>query len=146
MSAKRTSDMVLLHQDDDGVVRVLLVQRRWDPYAGRWALPGGHVDPGESHSDAAVRELAEETGVPAEGRDLLVHVGRYDTPGRDPRGGVISEAFVARVDEMTDPTAMDDARDAAWRRVDEVLDEWLAFDHDDILRDALKLVGLLDKV
>ncbi|MCA1191679.1 NUDIX hydrolase [Saccharopolyspora sp. 6V] len=140
MSAKRTSDMVLLHLDQRGELRVLLVQRKWEPFAGRWALPGGFVEDGEEHIDAAVRELGEETGVPASKADLL-RVGRYDTPGRDPRGDVVTEAFMARVNEMTDPTAMDDAREAAWRLADEAVDEGLAFDHEAILRKAVKVAG-----
>lgn len=45
--------------------RVLLAQRSKAGTRGLWSLPGGHVEPGESHEDTALRELAEETGVSA---------------------------------------------------------------------------------
>jgi ADP-ribose pyrophosphatase YjhB (NUDIX family) len=70
--------------------RMLLV-RRCD--TGDWELPGGHVDPGESASDAAVRETAEESGVTVEVTGL---VGIYTDPGHviaDPRAGLVRQPF-----------------------------------------------------
>lgn len=135
---KRTSDMVLLHQDYLGDVWVLLVLRKHEPFAGMWAVPGGFVDHGESHLDAAVRELGEETNLPVTAADLEF-VGRYDAPGRDPRGAVVSEAFLSVLDHMPTPTAADDARDARWWMAREA--QRLAFDHERILRDALRVAG-----
>src|SRR5690606_39391063 len=58
-----TADVVAIAPDADGLEHVLLILRRWDPYEGHWALPGGHVDTGEAVRTAAARELAEETGL-----------------------------------------------------------------------------------
>lgn len=121
-----TSDIILF-----AVGRVLLIERRWDPFEGCWALPGGHVDVGETSLDAAARELAEETGitVPAAG---LRQVGVFDTPGRDPRGRYVTVAYVATLPEPVTPTAADDATAARWWPLDALPP--LAFDHRDILR------------
>ncbi|MFJ9530489.1 NUDIX domain-containing protein [Streptomyces cyaneofuscatus] len=120
-----TADVVLL-----AAGHVLLIQRRWDPHAGSWALPGGHVDAGETSLQAAVRELEEETGltVPA---DALRQVGAFDAPGRDPRGRYVTVAYTATLPEPVAPTPMDDAADARWWPLTALPD--VAFDHTDIL-------------
>lgn len=100
-----TVDVVLLCGDS-----VLLIRRYWPPFADRWALPGGHVDRGETARQAAVRELREETGITVPANDLGL-VGVYDEPGRDPRGRYVSVAFVAVVDFVS-PVAGDDASSA----------------------------------
>ncbi|WP_435246434.1 NUDIX domain-containing protein [Streptomyces sp. NRRL F-5630] len=121
-----TADVVVL--DDAG--RVLLIERGWDPYEGAWALPGGHLDPGETSRQAAVRELAEETGLDLEA-DALRFVGTWDAPGRDPRGPYSTDAYAAAVPAGTRATAGDDARAARWWPLDELPD--LAFDHAEII-------------
>jgi 8-oxo-dGTP diphosphatase len=130
-----TADVVLLHLGADGEPRVLLIQRRWDPHAGAWALPGGHVDRGETARQAAVRELLEETGIAVTAAEL-VEVGVYDEPGRDPRGRYVSVAFAAVLDHAAEPTAGDDAALAQWQPVTLAPAE-LAFDHHAILADAV---------
>lgn len=114
---------------------VLLIQRGWPPFEGAWALPGGHVDRGETTEAAARRELVEETGV---NTTDLIEVGTYSDPGRDPRGRYVSVAYAATLPTMTDATAGDDARAAAWVPVADVLAGRveLAFDHLRILTDA----------
>ncbi|GGZ18350.1 NUDIX domain-containing protein [Streptomyces nitrosporeus] len=120
-----TADVVLL-----AAGHVLLIQRRWDPHAGSWALPGGHVDAGEASLQAAVRELKEETGLPV-AADALRQVGAFDAPGRDPRGRYVTVAYTATLPELTAPTAKDDAADARWWPLTALPD--LAFDHAAIL-------------
>jgi len=69
----------------------LLLVRRCD--TGDWELPGGHVDPGESASDAAVRETAEESGITVQVTGL---VGIYTDPGHviaSPREGLVRQPF-----------------------------------------------------
>lgn len=129
-----TTDIVLLTLDR-GVPHVLLIRRspQSDAFPGAWALPGGYVDPGETAEDAARRELAEETGltVPTVWDFLKV----YDDPKRDPRGRVVSRAFVGILPAPVKPRAGDDAAAAKWVPTDRATG--LAFDHDRILRDAL---------
>src|SRR4051812_3054373 len=69
---------------------VVLVRRGSEPFEGRWALPGGFVEGGETVRQAAVREAAEETGLTVEVSRL---VGVYSEPDRDPRGHNVSVAF-----------------------------------------------------
>jgi 8-oxo-dGTP diphosphatase len=114
---------------------VLLIQRGWPPHEGAWALPGGHVDPGETSLEAAARELAEETGVTVTADDLR-QIGVWDAPERDPRGRYITVAYVAVVPVGTTITAGDDARTARWWPLDD-LPERLAFDHAAILSAAV---------
>ncbi len=118
----------------DGAGRLLLIERLNEPYAGRFALPGGFVEIGESVEAACRRELAEETGIAAGGLTL---VGVYSDPARDPRGHVVSIAFLTRV-EHPEPAAGSDARAARFRA------DWrdlpLAFDHGRIVADAMRLM------
>lgn len=125
---KFTADVVLLSNG-----HVLLIERGWDPYAGRWALPGGHVDPGETSLQAAVRELEEEAGIRLEAADLR-EVGTFDAPGRDPRGPYSTAAYSAVVPELVVPTAGDDASAARWWALEALPP--LAFDHADIITAA----------
>ncbi|MEU0001816.1 NUDIX hydrolase [Streptomyces microflavus] len=120
-----TADIVLLTDD-----HVLLIERRWNPYAGSWALPGGHVDAGEASLQAAVRELKEETGITVLAKDLR-QVGAFDAPGRDPRGRYVTVAYTATLPEPVTPTPLDDAADARWWPINALPP--LAFDHADIL-------------
>ncbi|MEV5605756.1 NUDIX hydrolase [Streptomyces sp. NPDC052299] len=122
-----TADVVALTPSGD----VLLIERDWPPYEGTWALPGGHVDPGETSRAAAARELEEETGLLMAADDLR-QIGVWDSPGRDPRGRYVTVAYAAIVPD-TPVAAQDDARDARWWPLNN-LPEQLAFDHADILR------------
>lgn len=130
-----TADVVAVM--DDG--HVLLIERGWDPYAGHWALPGGHVDPGETSRTAAVRELEEETGVRVDPDDLR-EIGVFDAPDRDPRGRYVSAAYLTHVPAGTQAVAGDDARTAGWFPPDAL--PQLAFDHDSILWAALDASSL----
>jgi 8-oxo-dGTP diphosphatase len=118
-----TVDVVLVTRE--ARPRVLLIQRKHDPFAGKWALPGGFVDENERLVDAALRELREETGLRVEDLEQLYAAG---DPGRDPRGWTVSVVFLARVDaDEVKPVAGDDAAAADWFPLDKL--PGLAFDH-----------------
>lgn len=125
---------------DDGDLKILLIQRDLEPFAGSWALPGGFVKMDESLDAAARRELEEETGVK---RIYVEQLGAFGDPGRDPRERVITVAYYAIVNLFEHEVKADtDARNAAWFPVDEP--PKLAFDHAAILGSAL--ARLQDKV
>lgn len=119
---------------------VLLVKRGGHPHRGKWALPGGFVNIDESLDTAAKRELVEETNLTvADG--YLEQLRTYGDPGRDPRGYVISTAYVALVPHVSTPEAGDDAAEARFFSVEEVLQDFeLAFDHKTIIQDGLNRV------
>lgn len=122
-----TADVVVTTTDG----YVLLIERGWDPHKGQWALPGGHVDPGETSREAAARELAEEAGVYAAPGELT-QIGVFDKPDRDPRGRYVTVAYHLTVLPGTTIEAGDDAVRAEWWPLSDLPD--LAFDHADILR------------
>jgi 8-oxo-dGTP diphosphatase len=119
-------------------LHVLLVNRS-APKAGQLALPGGFVLPDEDLPGAALRELAEETAVRVDVRHLE-QLRTYGRPGRDPRGRVVSVAYLAITPDLPDPQAGTDAIGASWQPVDELLarPDGLAFDHDTILADGVE--------
>ncbi|MGW5762967.1 NUDIX hydrolase [Streptomyces tendae] len=122
-----------------GALHVLLVERGQEPYAGRWALPGGFLLPEESAETAARRELAEETGLADVTGLHLEQLRTYSEPGRDPRMRVVSVAFAALLPNPPEPHVGGDAAEARWVPYDKA--EGLAFDHDRILADARGRVG-----
>jgi 8-oxo-dGTP diphosphatase len=117
----------------------LLVQRLHAPFRGRWALPGGFVDTGESLSQAAVRALREETNIRAD-RVHLEQLATYGEPGRDPRGRVISTAYLALVPNLPAPSAGLEVSAAAIWSVEQLLPDRarLAFDHHRVLTDGVE--------
>ena len=92
------TDLVILTVRE-GALQVLLIRRGIAPYKGRWALPGGFVRPEEDLEQTARRELAEETGLSSD-RIHLEQVATYGAPNRDPRGRVVSVAYLALVPEI----------------------------------------------
>ncbi len=80
----------------DNKLQLLLIKRKNAPYAGTWALPGGFVEMDEDLRTAAQRELWEETGLQPGYFGQLYTYGEVD---RDPRGRVISTAYLAVVEK-----------------------------------------------
>jgi 8-oxo-dGTP diphosphatase len=134
-----TVDLVILTLRE-GSLQLLLVERGGKPYAGQLALPGGFLrDVNEPIDSAAHRELAEEAGLDA-GSLLLEQLGVYGDPGRDPRGRVVTVAFLAIAPRLPDPVAGTDAADARWMSAEKVLSGAipLAFDHQRIVADGVE--------
>jgi 8-oxo-dGTP diphosphatase len=125
------ADAVILFQDG-----IVLIRRNNPPYQGCYALPGGFVEIGETVEEAAIREAREETGLDI---NLLGLVGVYSDPARDPRGHVVSVAFLARASGRLQSGS--DARSAQVFPREEL--PRLAFDHEQIISDALHLVEVL---
>jgi 8-oxo-dGTP diphosphatase len=134
-----TVDVVILTMSGTRL-HVLLVRRGVAPYKGMWAIPGGFKRPNESLDEAAQRELAQETGV--DSMSLLTQFGAYGDPGRDPRMNVVTVAYLAVLREVGAVVAGSDAAAAALVPVSEALNGKveLAFDHKQILRDAVERV------
>ncbi|HEU5129682.1 MAG TPA: NUDIX domain-containing protein [Glycomyces sp.] len=128
-----TVDLVVLTVRE-GELNVLLVQRGCEPHLGRWALPGGFVHADEDLAAAARRELAEETGLSGPGGHLE-QLASYGAPERDPRGRVVTVAYLALLPDLPAPKAGTDAAAAAWRPAGR---RGLAFDHDRILADGVE--------
>lgn len=123
-------DAVLFDQQG----RLLLIRRKYPPFQGQYALPGGFVDYGETVETAVQRELEEETGV-CTGITRLV--GVYSAPDRDPRRHNVSVAFLMQPSAQQ-PVGGDDAASAAY--IDNWKDVELAFDHRRIVDDACRIL------
>ena len=93
-------------------LRLLLIKRGGHPFKGMWALPGGFMQKGETVEECALREIFEETNVMP---SSLLPVGVFSEPERDPRGWIISNAYVSVIsEEQVRQKGMDDADDAQW--------------------------------
>jgi 8-oxo-dGTP diphosphatase len=120
----------------NGEGAVLLIRRKHPPFEGAYALPGGFVEIGETVEAGCIREVREETGLEV---SELTLVGVYSRPRRDPRGHTVSIAFETKLSGMEEPKAGSDAASVAW------IADWrqvtLAFDHAEIIGDAVALLG-----
>jgi 8-oxo-dGTP diphosphatase len=138
------ADVVLLTVRQ-GRLSVLLVERGNHPFKGRWALPGGFVEPEEDLDEAARRELAEETGLAIDAT-YLEQLKTYGTPHRDPRTRVVSIVYLAFTAGVADPVAGDDAHLARFFAVDDLeipalgqcAGTPLAFDHAQVVADGVE--------
>lgn len=126
-SPKLTVDGVLIIDEE-----LLLIKRGNQPFKGKWALPGGFVEYGETTEHAIVREFQEETGLNVRIKNLI---GVYSDPKRDPRGHTISVVYeLTKIDGMLQ--SGDDAADACYYPLSDLPS--LAFDHQIIINDMLR--------
>jgi 8-oxo-dGTP diphosphatase len=146
-----TVDLVVLTVREHAL-SALAVRRGEPPFQGRWALPGGFVQPEEGLAEAAARELSEETGLrtlqpSGPGAGLGAHLEQlatYGDPERDPRMRVVSVAHLVLAPDLPAPRAGGDVRGARWAHVGELLGRTadsgaaLAFDHTRILADGVE--------
>jgi 8-oxo-dGTP diphosphatase len=136
------SEQTDLYKPPIKTLKLMLIQRaeknaegKPNIEGGKWALPGGFIQPTETALKAAKRELEEETGI----KDVHIkHFGVYDTPGRDSRGWIISNAHYAIVPEnqLSNRRAADDAAEVELFNKQELESLDLAFDHRQIIDDA----------
>ena len=127
-----TADIVLFSSSENQDY-VLLILRKNPPFEGCWAFPGGFVEMDETLEASALRELEEETGLKG---IALKQFHTYGDPGRDPRHRTITIVFTGRCDGLPEVKGMDDASEAKWHPVGNIPP--LGFDHNVILKDALK--------
>lgn len=129
--AVTTDAVVFLNSDDE--IHVLLIQRKYGPFKGMWAFPGGFVEMNETLEQGVVRELQEETGL----TDIdLKQLHAFSTVDRDPRGRTIGVAFWGfTTHENSMVKGADDASEAKWFHINSIPP--LAFDHQEILEMAL---------
>lgn len=118
---------------DEKKLKLLLIRRKHEPYQGLWALPGGFIRKNEEVTKAALRELKEETGLKGA---YLEQLYTFGTPGRDPRGRVVTIAYFALAPRPPKKLkASSDAAEAQWFPVNRL--PKLAFDHEKIVVYAL---------
>ena len=128
-----TADCVVITKEKEP--KVLLIQRGHEPFKGQWAFPGGFMNMDETTEQCAVRELEEETGLKVSN---IQQIGAYSKVDRDPRGRTVTVAYLAIIDKPEAVKGLDDAAKAQWFPISNL--PKLAFDHEEIMRDAIKLL------
>ncbi|MBA5791821.1 NUDIX hydrolase [Flavobacterium sp. xlx-214] len=124
---------ITLFRKVENAYEILLIQRLNKPFQDYWALPGGFVDQGEDLETAAKRELFEETDIHLY---QVKQIKAYGNPTRDPRSHTLSVAFFGEIDNLAQAKAKDDAKNVQWFSIDGL--PILAFDHAEIIRDAIE--------
>lgn len=131
-----TADVVVITKEEE--TKVLLIQRGFEPYKGCWALPGGFMEMDETTEACAIRELEEETGLRLAD---MKQIGAYSKVDRDPRARTITIAYLTIVDEPLPVMGLDDAAKAEWFPINAL--PALAFDHDEIMADAISMYNAI---
>ena len=110
-----SEDKTDYRRNPENKLRLLLIRRGGHPFKDMWALPGGFLQKGETIEECALREIKEETNVlPVS----IMHIGMFSKPERDPRGWIISSAYVSIIsEESVRQIGCDDASDAQWFEV-----------------------------
>ena len=132
-----TADCIVITKEADA--KVLLIQRGDEPYKGCWAFPGGFMNMDETTEQCAIRELEEETGLKV---NEVHQIGAYSKVDRDPRGRTITVAYLAIIDKPVPVVGQDDAAVADWWPLSSL--PQLAFDHDEIMAEAIVLYNRLN--
>ena len=129
-----TADCVVVTRENEP--KVLLIQRGNPPFKGCWAFPGGFMNMDETTEQCAIRELEEETGLKV---SELQQIGAYSKLDRDPRGRTVTVAYLVRINVPIAVIGQDDAAKAEWFPLSTLPS--LAFDHEDIMQDAIRLMN-----
>lgn len=131
--------VVRANKADPKLQEILLIKRgrEGDYFKGKLAFPGGRVNYGEDPAVGCLRELEEECALKVKPGTKPKMLGVYGDPKRDPRGHIVSVVYIVQVDENAVPKAGDDAAEAHFMLLNDVLKtpEMFAFDHAKILQD-----------
>lgn len=127
-----TADCVVIAKEIEP--KVLLIRRGNEPFKGQWAFPGGFMNMEETTEQCAVRELEEETGLKV---TEIKQIGAYSKVDRDPRGRTVTVAYLVVIDKAEAVKGGDDAAKAQWFPISGL--PKLAFDHEEIMKDAQRL-------
>lgn len=127
-----TADCVVIAKENEP--KVLLIRRGNEPFKGCWAFPGGFMNMDETTEQCAVRELEEETGLKV---TEIKQIGAYSKVDRDPRGRTVTVAYLVVIDKAEAVKGGDDAAKAQWFPISGL--PKLAFDHEEIMKDAQRL-------
>ena len=133
-----TADCIVITREAEP--KVLLIQRGSEPFKGRWAFPGGFMNMDETTEQCAICELEEETGLHV---NNVVQIGAYSKVDRDPRGRTVTIAYLAILDRPLAVIGQDDAAKAEWWPLSNLPE--LAFDHDKIMQDAIRIYTQMQK-
>lgn len=107
-----SEDRVSYRKNPENKLQLLLIKRGAHPFKDMWALPGGFLQKGETVEECALREIQEETQILP---SSIMSVGVFSEPDRDPRGWIISNAYVSIIcEESVKQVGSDDASDAQW--------------------------------
>ena len=128
-------DAIVFGYNKENGVSLLLIKRKFDPFQGEWAIPGGFVKNTETLEQAVERELQEETGVTI---NYLEQLYTFGQPDRDPRRRVVSIAYFGLVksSQFEKLQATTDAEEAKWFNIKNL--PKLAFDHQQIVQAAIQ--------
>ncbi|GAX47971.1 NUDIX domain-containing protein [Pseudolactococcus reticulitermitis] len=143
-------NVIFAYNPETNRVNLLLIQRKAHPDLHHWALPGGFLDKNEDTTQAAIREVFEETHLKIAPK-LVAQLKTIATPGRDPRGWVVTVAHLIYLPNFPETQAGDDAARAQWfdfsvnpethqLQIDGIPDHLLAFDHSEILNTASQVI------
>jgi len=129
----KTVDAVI----DDGKGNIVLIKRKYPPFQGFYALPGGFIEKGEKLKQTLLREIKEETNLDIK---ISYKIGYYEKEGRDPRGNIHSTAFKCKIIGGTkNLRSGDDSKEVELIPIEKVKNMNLAFDHENIIKDSAKV-------
>jgi 8-oxo-dGTP diphosphatase len=123
----------IIFQLQGGVLSVLLIQRRQEPFKGVWALPGGYNAAGETTQEAMAHILEHKAGIFTADLGLIDQLYTFDTVARDPRGHAVSVTYMGLGKDL-EPKRTATTQNPQFFAVDQLPE--LAYDHADIIKYA----------
>ena len=119
--------------------KILLLKKKKDPFCGKYVLPGGHVEYGETTRNAAIRGIKDETGYDI---DVIATLGAYDDPTRDPRGHYVSMVYICAWAGGKKQIKEDEFESIDWISVDDLGKYQIGFDHMKMIKSYMAIIML----